>query len=233
MNSSFKKLYVIDLGLTKFKDTWDLQKKLANLRFQSKIPDCLIITEHEPVITIGQGGKKDSLPVSSKYLHEHKIDVLKIEYDKDINFYGPGQVVAYPIIDLTARGKDLRRYLRELESVEISLLEEVGLKASARKGLSGVWVNNCRLGSISLAVSRWVSFHALALNVNIDLEYFKLIDLYGTSMFQVGSISSMLGNNIGTDDVRRMLIDNFARLFGYQIENVKDIKSLLEKSAVA
>ncbi len=233
MNSSTKKLYVIDLGLTKFQDTWDLQKKLVNLRFQSKIPDSLIITEHEPIITIGRGVRKNKLLVSNKDLLEKKIDIFKIEYGGNITIYVPGQVVAYPIIDLTTRGKDLHQYLRSLENVVISTLKEMGLNATTRKGITDIWVNNHKLASISMAVSRWISYHGLALNVDVDLEYYKLIDPDGIARFAFGSISSMLGKNVKTEDVRKMLIDNFARIFGYQIENVKDIESLLAKSAVS
>jgi len=233
MNSSTKKLYVIDLGLTRFQDTWDLQKKLVNLRFQSKIPDSLIITEHEPIITIGRGVRKNNLPVSIKDLHEKKIDIFKIEYGGNITIYVPGQVVAYPIIDLTTRGKDLHQYLRNLENVVISTLKEMGLNATTRKGITDIWVNNHKLASISMAVSRWISYHGLALNVDVDLEYFKLIDPYGIARFAFGSISSMLGKNVKTEDVDKLLIDNFARLFGYQIENIKDIESLLAKPAVS
>lgn len=226
-NNTINKLTVINLGLTKFKDTWDYQRKLVDLRSQSKISDCLILTEHEPVITLGRAAKKENLLISVKELKERHIALFKVERGGDITFHGPGQIVAYPIIDLTARGRDLYQYLRNLESVIIATLEEYNLKATVRKGLTGVWVENHKLAAIGVAVSKWVSYHGLALNVDIDLEYFKLINPCGITRFPVGSISSILNKIIKLDDVNKLLVENFAEQFNYKVEHIKDPKSLI------
>ena len=226
-NNTINKLTVINLGLTKFKDTWDYQRKLVDLRSQSKISDCLILTEHEPVITLGRAAKKENLLISVKELKERHIALFKVERGGDITFHGPGQIVAYPIIDLTARGRDLHQYLRNLESVIIATLKEYNLKATVRKGLTGVWVENHKLAAIGVAVSKWVSYHGLSLNVDIDLEYFKLINPCGITRFPVGSISSILNKKVRVDDVSKLLVENFAEQFNYKVEHIKDPKSLI------
>jgi len=229
----FKKLFTVKLGLTPYKEAWDLQKKLVKLRYQGKVPDLLLMTEHEPVITMGRATQKENLLVSRDELKERNVDLHMIERGGDITFHGPGQVVAYPIIDLSTRGKDLHGYLRDLESVIIDTLTEYGLTGTIKKGLTGVWVNNHKLAAIGVAVTRWVTFHGLALNVTTDLDYFKLINPCGITQFPVGSISSMLGKQISLDRAMNVLADSFATRFGYEAEPVKDLEILLEELAVA
>jgi lipoate-protein ligase B len=228
-----KSLYRIELGLTEYKSTWNLQKKLVNLRADGKIPDCLIMTEHEPVLTMGRANSHDNLLSAPEELQKLNIELYKVERGGDITFHGPGQVVAYPIIDLSARGRDLHKYLRDLEQVVIDTLEEMDIAATTKKGLTGVWVQNHKLAAIGVAVSRWISYHGLALNVNTDLDFFKHINPCGITRFPVGSISSILGKQVNFDKVSKMLSANFARLFGYDMKTVGNITELSTELAVA
>jgi len=228
-----KSLYRIELGRTEYKSTWDLQKKLVNLRANGKLPDCLIMTEHEPVLTMGRGTSKSNLLSAPEELQKLNIELYKIERGGDITFHGPGQIVAYPIIDLSARGRDLHKYLRDLEQVVIDTLKEFDITAATKKGLTGVWVQNHKLAAIGVAVSRWVSYHGLALNVNTDLEYFKHINPCGITRFPVGSISSILGKQVNFDEVSKILTENFANYFGYEMKTVDKITDLSAELAVA
>ncbi len=225
------RLFRIDLGRTRFKDAWETQKRLVSLRSRSRIPDCLLLTEHEPVMTTGRASSKSNLLCSPTELRERGIELYDIERGGDITFHGPGQLVAYPIIDLNARGRDLHRYLRDLESIVAATLGDLGLEAGIKQGLTGVWVNDCKLAAIGVAVSRWITYHGVALNVNTDLDYFKLIKPCGITQYPVGSISSMLGEKIDLQKVADLLADNFARLFFYKTTNVTDIDSLLGEPA--
>lgn len=232
-SSGFKSLYLIDLGRTGFKETWDLQKKLVDYRVNNKIPDTLIVTEHEPVITMGRGTSPKNLLVTRKELEKRGIDLYQIERGGDITYHGPGQVIAYPIVDLTARGRDLHAYLRDLEGVVIQTLKEYGINATAKRGLTGVWTNNHKLAAIGVAVRRWVSYHGLALNVNIDLSYDELINPCGITQFPVGSVASMLGKEVNFDEVRNLLTEKFAAYFNYEIRKIDDIDGLFDELKVA
>jgi len=192
-NHGGKRLLRIDLGRTKYYDAWILQKKLVDLRFNNKIPDCLLFTEHDPVITRGRGTNKNNLLVSPADLRAKHIDLVDVERGGDITFHGPGQAVMYPIIDLNLWGRDLHNYIRSLENAVIETLREFGLEASTKKGLTGVWVTNHKLAAIGIAVSRWIAYHGIALNVTTDLDYFKYINPCGITQFPVGSIQSETG----------------------------------------
>jgi lipoate-protein ligase B len=228
-----KSLYRIDLGRTNYKKTWDLQRKLVDLRAESKIPDTLIITEHDPVLTTGRGTAQENLLVPRRELAKRGIDFYHIERGGDITYHGPGQIVAYPIIDLSARGRDLHRYLRDLEEVVILTLKELGLEGTRKKGLTGVWIDNHKLAAIGVAVKRWISYHGLALNVNTDLDYVELINPCGITQFPVGSISSMTGRQIDLSDVKSRLAEDFAAYFGYEITIINDIMALSSELKVA
>jgi lipoate-protein ligase B len=228
-----KRLYKIDLGRTRFKDAWELQKKMVDLRYQSRIPDTLLMTEHEPVITMGRATLKENILCSPAELAARHIDLFEVERGGDVTYHGPGQLVVYPIINLTDRGRDLHLYLRDLENVIISTLEDLDLSANTKKGLTGVWVDNHKLAAIGVAVSRWITYHGLALNVNTDLDYFKLINPCGITEYPVGSVSEMLGKEIDLKVVADLLADNFARMFYYELENIYDVNLVItEETAV-
>ena len=219
-------LFKIDLGRTKYGDAYSLQKKLVVSRSQDILPDCLVITEHEPVITMGMGTNEKNLLIGKEELEKQGIDIFEIERGGDITFHGPGQIVLYPIIDLRKRDRDAHRYLRDLENFVIIALKEIGLKASAKEGLTGIWVDDHKLGAIGVAISRWITFHGLALNVTTNLDYFKLINPCGITDYPVGSISEILGKEIKMDFMIKLLTDNFARFFNYKVRIIDDITQL-------
>ena len=227
-----KQLIQVNLGRMKYKRVWKIQNKLVRLRHESEIPDCLLVCEHDPVITMGRGTDKNNLLVSRESLREKGIDLFEIERGGDITFHGPGQVILYPIINLQNREKDAHKYLRDLESVAIKALNELGLKAGIKKGLTGIWVNDQKIGAVGVAVSRWVTYHGLALNVNTDLDYFRLIKPCGITEYPVGSISRLLGMTVNIDNVNRLLVDNFIRHFGYNRIAVKNIDQIMDGQAL-
>lgn len=230
-SGGFQKLYKINLGKTKYKEAWDVQKKVVNLRCEGRIPDCLLLTEHEPVITLGRAASCKNLLIPPEKLSEQGVDLFEIERGGDVTFHGPGQLVAYPVIDLNGRGRDLHQYLRDLENLVITTLGDLGIAAGTKKGLTGVWCDDHKLAAIGVAVSRWVTYHGLALNVNTNLDYFKLINPCGITEFPVGSISEVLKKEMNFQMVGDLLADNFARLFYYEMEELPDISSVLAESA--
>ncbi len=208
-----------------------MQKRLVELRHESKIPDCLVLTEHEPVITMGRAYRGENLVSSQEELEQKGVQLFEIERGGDITFHGPGQLVAYPIIDLNNRARDLHRYLRDLETVVIATLSDFDIEAGVKPGLTGVWVSDHKLAAIGVAVSRWITYHGLALNVNTDLEYFKLINPCGITQFPVGSMSSITGQPVDFSRVAESLARNFSDALNYEIEKISDIDSILAQPA--
>jgi lipoate-protein ligase B len=227
----YKRLFRVDLGTTSYKDAWELQKQLVTLRYESRLPDCLLLTEHRPVITMGRATTMQNVLCSPEELAHRGVDLFSIERGGDVTFHGPGQLVAYPIIDLNVRGRDLHEYLRDLERLVIATLDDLGLKAEVKRGLTGVWVDGHKLAAIGVAVSRWVTYHGLALNVNTDMDYFKLINPCGITQYPVGSISQMLGRDVDVPQVAEILADNFARMFNYEMETIEDVNTLIHEDA--
>jgi len=224
-----KKLFKINLGLTSYKDTWALQKQLVTLRYHSKLPDCLLLTEHQPVITLGRGAHPENLRETRENLSARGIDLVEVERGGDITFHGPGQIVIYPLIDLNNRGRDLHQYLRHLEQVIIITLEDYGLKAGIKEGLTGVWVNDHKLAAIGVAVSRWITYHGAALNINTNLDYFRLINPCGITEYPVGSLASQLGHEIDIDRAANCLAGNFADFFHYEMETVASVDEIINE----
>jgi len=230
-SSSRKRLLRIDLGRTGYDDTRLLQKSMVSLRHEGRIPDCLIFTEHEPTITMGRGTTMENLLVTPEFLREKGIGLFEVERGGDITFHGPGQTVLYPIVDLNFRGRDLHQYLRDLEKLVTATLGEFGLEAGTKSGLTGVWVGDKKLAAIGVAVAHWITYHGLALNVTTDLKYFRLINPCGIIDYSVGSLSEILGRNISQRQVNDSLAKNFATLFDYDIEMIRNAAQFINDLA--
>jgi len=225
-NHNYDRLLRIDLGRTKYKPVWIFQKILVDLRAKDRIPDCLIITEHDPVITMGRGTDRNNLLKSPEDLEELGIELFEIERGGDITFHGPGQIVMYPILDLRTQNRDLHKYLRNLELFVIATLEKISLNASTKSGLTGIWVSDHKLGAIGVAVSKWITYHGIALNVSTDIDYFELVNPCGITEFPVGTISQMLGRKISIEYIGELLAENFARIFKHQISTLPGADNL-------
>ncbi len=225
--ASSRRLFEIPLSRTPFEQVWALQKQLVSRRAAGLIPDCLITCEHEPVLTMGRGTDQGNLLASPEELERRGAALFEIERGGDITFHGPGQVVLYPIIDLRERGRDSHKYLRDLEQVTIRTLAEFGLTASARDGLTGVWVGDSKVGAIGVAVSKWITYHGVAVNITTDLSYFDLINPCGITKYPVGSVADLLGYDPGIDRFRSTLVRQFSEYFGYKTEKVDDPNLLI------
>ena len=149
------------IGRTAYGEAHALQQELLDARIAGRIADTLVLTEHHPVITMGRGPRPAGLESLT-------IPVVEVERGGEATFHGPGQLVAYPILELREDRRDLHRYLRDLEEVVIRVLAELEVKSSRREGLTGVWIGDRKVCSIGVAVRRWVTWHGLALNVHTD-----------------------------------------------------------------
>lgn len=159
-------LEVRRLGRTPYSEAHALQKDLLAQRIAGEIGDVLLFCEHDPVITVGRGSKLAELVGLD-------VPVIEVERGGDATYHGPGQLVAYPILELPPDRRDLHRYLRDLEEVVLRVLAEVDVEGRRERGLTGVWVGDKKICSIGVAVRRWVTWHGFALNLATDLEAFR------------------------------------------------------------
>lgn len=226
-----RKLNLIELGVEPYKKIWDYQYQIQNLRILNKISDVLISLEHSNVYTLGKVAKQEHLLVTPQFLHEQKIDLFEIDRGGDITYHGPGQLVGYPIIKLDDLYQDLHRYLRELEEVIILTLKEFNVDASRVPGFTGVWANDEKIAAIGIKVTRWVTMHGFAFNINTDLSYFEKIIPCGIKDKGVTSLQKILGREVDLNLVKQILTKNFVKIFNYdEIENFTSIDEFLEYS---
>ncbi|MCJ7688399.1 MAG: lipoyl(octanoyl) transferase LipB [Clostridiaceae bacterium] len=222
-------LSVVKLGLIEYKEAYDLQMKILKLSQQEAIGNVLLILDHPPVLTVGINGKDKNILVKEDVLHEMGVSVFRSNRGGDVTYHGPGQVVAYPIINLNHFGKDVKNYVRLLEENSIGLMkEEYGLSADRKPGFPGVWVGNNKITAIGCAVKRWVTMHGFALNVNTNLEHFKLINPCGFTDKGVTSLEKLLGESQDIDIVINHIIKHFTDLFSMKPQII-DKKIFLRK----
>jgi lipoate-protein ligase B len=211
---------ILDLGLRDYEEVWRLQKELVARRRAGEIPDTVILVEHPPVFTIGRltvhSSQLDSFQLSIEKLRTvncQTVNCLVVERGGGITFHGPGQLVGYPIVDLRGRGRDIHRFLRDLEEVLIRTLRDFSLDAQRRPGLTGVWVGQKKIASIGIAVRHWVSYHGFALNVSVDLRYFRMIRPCGLDGTVITSMSELLGREISLAEVKPALVRRWQEVF--------------------
>jgi len=221
-----KNLKYSDLGLIGYKEAWDLQYEIFNLRVKNEINDILLLLEHPHTYTLGKTADRNNLVSNNAELNEKKISVFDIDRGGDITYHGPGQIVGYPIIDLNNWQKDTHKYLRALEEVIIKTMNHFDIEGSRKKGLTGVWINDKKIAAIGIKVSRWVTMHGFALNVNTDLSLFNGIIPCGIKDKAVTSMESELGKNFDIAEVKSILTDEFKKIFNYDsIDTIEDIRS--------
>lgn len=209
-----KHILVSHLGRTRYADVWDLQHKLLELRQRGHIEDVLLFTEHDHVYTIGKGGDDNHLLASDDELTQDGTEVFHIDRGGDITYHGPGQVVGYPILDLNQHSTDIHAYLRHLEEVLIATLRTFGIQGGREEGMTGVWIGGEKIAAIGVKVSRWVTMHGFALNVNTDLQKFARIIPCGIFHKGVTSMKQILGREIAVEEVERKITESFSSIFG-------------------
>ena len=199
---------VIRLGRVPYSDAWALQREYVELRRAGEIPNRLLLLEHPPVITLGRNARREHLLSSADVLTAEGIDLVETNRGGDVTFHGVGQLVAYPILDLSRIRKDVVWYVRTLEEVVIRTLRELDLAAERRAGMTGVWVEDGKVAAIGVHISRWITSHGLALNVDTDLHYYRHIVPCGIARYPVTSLRELLGHAV---DLSRPAVDR-ARL---------------------
>ena len=200
-----------DLGSRDYLAALALQEKLVESKQREASPDILLFVEHPHVFTLGRGGDE------SNVLAPQDVPVYRTSRGGDVTYHGPGQLVAYPIIDLRSKlRKDVHRYLRNLEMTVMRTLYDFGLEGTHRPPFTGIWIDDRKVGAIGVAVRRCITFHGLALNVNTELSYFTRIVPCGLAWADVTSMERELGVEQNLAKVRERFLHSFAEIFGYQ-----------------
>ena len=202
-------ILIQNIGRKSYKTVWDLQKEMQQQRIRGEIEDTLILVEHDPVYTLGKNADKDHLLQS----RDESVDVFNIERGGDITFHGPGQLVGYPILDLSNYKKSVSWYMRTLEQVLIDTLIEFKITAQRNDGLTGVWVGDEKIAALGVRISRWVTMHGFALNVNPDLSFYDGIIPCGIFDHGVTSMEQLLGKTQNNDNVKNVVIKKFNKYF--------------------
>ena len=235
------KVVIEDLGLIPYQQAWDYQTQVHQQLVQQKRanrdlpPDKVIIQqhrlifcEHHPVYTLGKSGSMSNLLVSEETLQKKGIDFFKINRGGDITFHGPGQVVGYPILDLDEFFTDVHQYVRFIEQAIIDTLTEYGLEGMRVPGYTGVWLEKSaerrrrKICAIGVHLSRWVTLHGFAFNVNTDLSFFRQIIPCGISAeeLEVTSLEEELNRKVDTKKIKKQLTSHFARIFQFELSSI-------------
>ncbi|HEX7358397.1 MAG TPA: lipoyl(octanoyl) transferase LipB [Ignavibacteriaceae bacterium] len=232
MNKDIRKIVYCDLGLIDYKEAWDLQKSVHQLRAENRIDDVFFLLEHPHTYTLGKTADKENLVGSEKYLSDNKISVYDIDRGGDITYHGPGQIVGYPIINLTNWQQDTHKYLRALEELIINVCSEYGLNSGRVEKYTGVWIDDRKICAIGIKVSRWITMHGFAFNVNTDLKLFNGIIPCGISDKDVTSLNRELKKELNVSEVKERILHHFSKIFSYdQIEFISksEILNLISK----
>lgn len=230
-----KRVRFRDLGRIDYQEAWDLQKRLLQQAIDRKTAngglaeeeridteDHLLFCEHPPVYTLGKSGSRENILISDHEMEERGVSFYHIDRGGDITYHGPGQLVAYPVIDLEHYFTDIGRYLRTLEEAVIRTIGEYGLEGERSEGATGVWLDTQdpsrarKICAMGVKCSRWVTMHGIALNVNNDLSYFDHIVPCGIPDKGVTSIQKELGEEVSLPDVKERLKRSIAALFAME-----------------
>ena len=214
--------------MVSYADGLALQQALVEDRKAGRIPDQLLLLEHLPVITLGVKNRHDRTHIvaSAETLNEQGVSVFETGRGGDVTYHGPGQLVGYPIVDLKPDRCDVHRYVRDLEQVLIQTAAAFGVTAGRVPGLTGAWVGDDKLAAIGVRISRWVTSHGFALNVNTNLSHFELIVPCGIANRGVTSMERLLGRPIQLDRVEAALMDAFLTVFGDRPRDERDERTV-------
>jgi lipoyl(octanoyl) transferase len=237
---------VVDLGLTPYGRACELQGRVLDARKSGAIPDVLLFCEHPHVITLGRNGKREHLRASHYLLAQMGVEFSATDRGGDITYHGPGQVVGYPILDLTEHRRDVRWFVEQLEEIMIRATADFGVAAMRIADKHGIWVETPRgeekLAALGVHLSRWVTSHGFAYNVSTDLRYFDLIVPCGIADKKATSLEQVLGHAVRAGEVRSCVTAQLGEVFGREVRPVsprellcaiKENSNMVGKTAVA
>ncbi len=219
-------LDVLDLGRMRYSEALQIQHRIVALRKRGEGQDTLLFVEHPHVVTMGRNGKEQHVLASPDILERTGIEFYETDRGGDVTYHGPGQIVGYPILDLREWRRDVRAYFRGVEQCLIDALAHFGILAEriAEPGYEGVWVNGAKIAAIGIHISRWITSHGFALNMNTDLSYFQYIVPCGLTK-PVCSLRT-LGCQASREEVTRTVAASFAKIFDYELTAQAELQEI-------
>jgi lipoate-protein ligase B len=218
-NHSTASVWWVNLPETAYQLALDLQLAIVNAKIADRVfPDVIVCVEHPRVFTLGRRGGKENLCVGEEFLSDKGVSVVSTDRGGNITYHGPGQLVAYPIIDLNKRRIKVVEFVSGLEQTMIRTAAHWGIDAGTDPANRGVWLNGSKLGSIGIGVRRGISFHGLALNVNTDMKPFSWINPCGLDAVTMISIEQHLGRPVSMVEARRVMVAAFGEIFRFPAE---------------
>jgi lipoyl(octanoyl) transferase len=217
--------HVEQLGVVDYAEALDLQKEKVAQRQVGAIPDTLLLLEHPHVYTLGRNARRENLLVSVEWLASRGAQVFETDRGGDVTYHGPGQLVGYPILDLTQHRRDISWYMRSLEQILIYTARDFGIETGRSPDAPGVWVGNDKLAAMGVHLARWVTSHGFALNVNTDLRYFEWIVPCGLHDKGVTSLAKLLDRPVGMETVTASVVQHFGTVFGLDVRAAEELKS--------
>jgi lipoyl(octanoyl) transferase len=211
--------HLLNLGVVPYREAWELQRSLADAVFEGSIPDTVMLLEHPPVITLGRRAESGELHVPDGA----DVEIVETDRGGKSTYHGPGQLVCYPILDLTRHGQDVKRYCRDLEESLIRALAAMDLDATRIEGLTGIWLERPprKIASIGVHIAKWVSTHGYALNVDLDPSPFtEWITACGLEDTAFTTIARELGRPVSVDEVRPHAAAALEEVFGLSLQEL-------------
>jgi lipoyl(octanoyl) transferase len=211
--------YLLNLGRTPYLEAWDLQRSVAAAVSQGAIPDTVVMLEHPPVVTLGRRAQVGELHVPA----DAEVEIVETDRGGKSTFHGPGQLVCYPILDLTRHGQDVKKYCRDLEEALVQTLAAFGLAATRIEGLTGIWLESPprKIASIGIHIHKWVTTHGYALNVDLDLAPFtEWITACGLEGAAFTTMAHELERSLTVDEVRPAAAAALADVFSLSFEEL-------------
>ncbi len=223
---------VYRLGQVEYGAAYRMQRRLRQMRIEGAIPDVLLLLEHPPTVTLGKTGQTKNILVSPDQLRERKIALYFSGRGGDVTYHGPGQLVAYPVLSLKARNRDVHQYVRRLEEVALRTLKGFDIEAERDESHPGVWIGGEEIAAIGLSIKKWITMHGLALNVSPNLAHFSLIHPCGFTERKATSMARVLGCEVPMGPVISGFIRSFSEIFETAMEPGSDthLRSLYEES---
>lgn len=212
-----KDCVVIWCGILPYSQALELQLRICSLKKRGYNKDALLLLEHPPVITLGRSADRKNLLVDEFYLKTRGVDLRETDRGGDITFHGPGQLVGYPILALQPDERDVRDYMRRLEESLIRTLDAFGIESTRNAGFTGVWTKSGKIAAMGIHLSRWITRHGFALNINTDLSYFDLIIPCGITGGGVTSMQKLLERRLEIQAVAQKYIVEFGTVFNRHI----------------
>jgi len=206
-------ILAVRCGILPYEEARATQRRLEAARQEGAIPDVLLLLEHPPVYTRGRRSSAEELPMGAEWYERQGIEVRDTDRGGRVTYHGPGQLVAYPIVSLKPYGDDVHAYVRKMEQVAIASLDDWGVEAGVIEGLTGVWVEERKIGSIGVHVSRGVTTHGLAINVNNDLQPFEWIVPCGIEGARMTSLARERGSEQDLDAFADTVASRFGQIF--------------------